>query len=73
MCQFPRSPLYKPTGPLLLLATVPTALFLLCHDRLALADDYFDPAALEVTDPQQKTADLHYFEKMAASSPVRTR
>lgn len=69
MCQFPRSPLYKPTGPLLLLATVPTALFLLCHYRLALADDYFDPAALEVTDPQQKTADLHYFEKNGGQQP----
>lgn len=56
-------------GATVLLATVPTVLFLLCHQRLALADDYFDPAALEVTDPQQKTADLHYFEKDGGQQP----
>ena len=69
MCPFPRSHSYTTMDKALLLATVPTALFLLCHHRLALADDYFDPAALEVTDPQQKTADLHYFEKNGGQQP----
>lgn len=63
------SPQHAPVRTTLLLATVPTVLFLLCHHRLALADDYFDPAALEVTDPQQKTADLHYFEKNGGQQP----
>jgi P pilus assembly protein, porin PapC len=52
-----------------MLVTVPTVLFSLCHHRLAHADDYFDPAALEISDPQQKTADLHYFEKSGGQQP----
>lgn len=45
----------------LLLATIPGVLLLFCDQRQAWADDYFDPAALELRDPQQKLADLHYF------------
>ncbi|WP_408639700.1 fimbria/pilus outer membrane usher protein [Dryocola boscaweniae] len=56
-------------GTALLLATMPTALMLMSHSRLALADDYFDPAALEFSDRQQKTADLHYFSKAGGQQP----
>ena len=52
-----------------LLACVPTALFLLCYYPCARAEDYFDPAALELSDPQQKTADLHYFAKPGGQQP----
>lgn len=53
----------------LLLATLPTVIILLLHQRLAWADDYFDPAALELSDPQQKMADLHYFAKAGGQQP----
>lgn len=56
-------------GAGLLLACVPTALLLLCNNGAALADDYFDPAALELSDPQQQMADLHYFEKAGGQQP----
>ena len=68
-------PVKKRTVPLstdsttLLLATVPTLLLLLCYQRLAWADDYFDPAALELRDPQQKLADLHYFANAGGQQP----
>ncbi|MEG1213126.1 MAG: fimbria/pilus outer membrane usher protein [Leclercia sp.] len=58
-----------PSGSALLLATVPTALFVLCAPELARADDYFDPAALELSSPQQKTADLHYFASAGGQLP----
>lgn len=58
-------------GAGLLLACVPTALLLLCNNGAALADDYFDPAALELSDPQQQMADLHYFEKAGGQQPGR--
>jgi outer membrane usher protein len=58
-----------PSGTALFLATVPTALFLLCHSALALADDYFDPAALEFANPQQKTVNLSYFAKAGGQLP----
>ncbi|MFU0884724.1 fimbria/pilus outer membrane usher protein [Kluyvera sichuanensis] len=54
-----------------LLACVPTALLLLCYHAPARADDYFDPAAVELSDPQQKTADLHYFAKSGGQQPGR--
>ncbi|VUS43424.1 fimbria/pilus outer membrane usher protein [Klebsiella pasteurii] len=54
------SAIAAPTGGILLL---PTALILLCQSGIARAEDYFDPAALEFANPQQKTADLHYFAK----------
>ncbi|WP_333609847.1 fimbria/pilus outer membrane usher protein [Pantoea piersonii] len=37
--------------------------------RIALADDYFDPAALEFSSEQQKTADLHYFSRQGGELP----
>ncbi len=46
-------------GRALALATVPTMMFCLSPLNWALADDYFDPAALEFADPQQQTSDLH--------------
>lgn len=55
-----------PTGGILLL---PTALFLLYQSGIARAEDYFDPAALEFANPQQKTADLHYFAKAGGQQP----
>ncbi|HAT1681992.1 TPA: fimbrial biogenesis outer membrane usher protein [Klebsiella oxytoca] len=58
-----------PTGGISLLATVPTALFLLCQSGIARADEYFDPAALEFANPQQKTADLRYFAKSGGQQP----
>ncbi|HCB1502201.1 TPA: fimbrial biogenesis outer membrane usher protein [Klebsiella michiganensis] len=63
------SAIVAPTGGFLLLATVPTALFLLCQSCPVRADDYFDPAALEFANPQQKTADLHYFAKSGGQQP----
>lgn len=56
-------------GVSVLLACVPTALFALCYTHSAWADDYFDPAAVELSDPQQKTADLHYFAKSGGQQP----
>ncbi len=57
------------SGGALLLATVPTALFMLCRPGLVRAEDYFDPAALELSSPQQKTADLHYFASAGGQQP----
>lgn len=53
----------------LLLATMPTALLFMSCSGPVLADDYFDPAALEFSDQQQKTADLHYFSKTGGQLP----
>lgn len=52
-----------------LLACLPTALLLLGYHNAAQADDYFDPAAVELSDPQQKTVDLHYFAKSGGQQP----
>ena len=60
------SAIAAPTGGILLL---PTALFLLYQSGIARAEDYFDPAALEFANPQQKTADLHYFAKAGGQQP----
>lgn len=60
------SAIATPTGGILLL---PTAIFLLCQSGIARAEDYFDPAALEFANPQQKTADLHYFAKSGGQQP----
>lgn len=60
------SAIAAPTGGILLL---PTALILLCQSGIARAEDYFDPAALEFANPQQKTADLHYFAKSGGQQP----
>lgn len=56
-------------GRALALATVPTMMFCLSPLNRALADDYFDPAALEFADPQQQTSDLHYFAKPGGQQP----
>ncbi|WP_368542793.1 fimbria/pilus outer membrane usher protein [Enterobacter soli] len=37
--------------------------------RTGLADDYFDPAALELSSSDQKTADLHYFSQKGGQMP----
>ncbi len=50
-------------------AALPTLLFFLCQSATAWADDYFDPAALEFANPQQKMADLHYFAKSGGQQP----
>lgn len=55
----------------ILLACLPTALWLLCYSSATKADDYFDPAAVELSDPQQKTVDLHYFAKSGGQQPGR--
>lgn len=60
------SAIATPSGGILLL---PTAIFLLCQSGIARAEDYFDPAALEFANPQQKTADLHYFAKSGGQQP----
>ncbi len=44
-------------GRAVALATVPTMMFCLSPLSRALADDYFDPAALEFADPQQQTSE----------------
>ncbi|ROS22885.1 outer membrane usher protein [Raoultella terrigena] len=64
-----RSVMKVPSGGMLALATVPTLLFTLCQSGAARADDYFDPAALEFANPQQKTADLRYFAKSGGQQP----
>ena len=56
-------------GRAVALATVPTMMFCLSPLSRALADDYFDPAALEFADPQQQTSDLHYFAKPGGQQP----
>lgn len=57
-----------PTGGISLLATVPTALFLLCQSGIARADEYFDPAALEFANPQQRPLTYAILQNQAASS-----
>lgn len=47
----------------------PVLLFFLCQSGTSRADDYFDPAALEFANPQQKMADLHYFAKSGGQQP----
>ncbi|TLU70420.1 fimbrial biogenesis outer membrane usher protein [Enterobacter sp. MF024] len=42
---------------------------MLCRPGLVRAEDYFDPAALELSSPQQKTADLHYFASAGGQQP----
>ena len=56
-------------GRAVALATVPTMMFCLSPLGRAMADDYFDPAALEFADPQQQTSDLHYFAKPGGQQP----
>ncbi len=56
-------------GRALALATLPTMICCLSPLSRALADDYFDPAALEFADPQQQTSDLHYFAKPGGQQP----
>ncbi|VTN81131.1 type 1 fimbriae anchoring protein FimD [Klebsiella pneumoniae] len=56
-------------GRAVALATVPTMMFCLSPLSRAMADDYFDPAALEFADPQQQTSDLHYFAKPGGQQP----
>jgi outer membrane usher protein len=55
-------------GRAVALATVPTMMFCLSPLSRAMADDYFDLAALEFADPQQQTSDLHFSPNPAASS-----
>ncbi|EIM35667.1 fimbrial biogenesis outer membrane usher protein [Enterobacter cloacae subsp. cloacae GS1] len=38
-------------------------MLLLSFSRAGMAEDYFDPAALELSSTEQKTADLHYFSR----------
>lgn len=41
----------------------PLSVLLLSFSRAGMAEDYFDPAALELSSTEQKTADLHYFSE----------
>lgn len=56
-----RTVLLSADSATLLLTIIPGVLLLFCDQRQAWADDYFDPAALELRDSQQKLADLRYF------------
>lgn len=58
-----------PFGDSRLFASLPPLLCLLCQSASVSADDYFDPAALEFANPQQKMADLHYFAKSGGQQP----
>ncbi|MGK3142212.1 fimbria/pilus outer membrane usher protein [Pantoea sp. C2G6] len=52
------------------LAGVPgLALLILCPLRVARADDYFNPAALEFSSDQHNAADLHYFAREGGQQP----
>ncbi|MEZ3501208.1 fimbrial biogenesis outer membrane usher protein [Pantoea sp. KPR_PJ] len=42
---------------------------LISPGRNAFAEDYFNPAALEFSSAQQKTADLHYFSREGGEQP----
>ncbi|WP_455427066.1 fimbria/pilus outer membrane usher protein [Dryocola sp. LX212] len=44
-------------------------LSIFCLPRSVFADDYFDPAALEITGDQQKASDLSYFSERGGQSP----
>lgn len=52
-----------------LLRYAPLPVLLLSVSRTVLAEDYFDPAALELSSSEQKTADLHYFSKKGGQMP----
>ncbi len=49
--------------------TAVTLLLLFADLQPAQAGDYFDPAALEITDPLQKAADLRYFARQGGQLP----
>lgn len=51
------------------LAGLPGVLMLMSPARTAFAEDYFNPAALEFSSQQQKTADLHYFSREGGEQP----
>ncbi|EKI0254479.1 fimbrial biogenesis outer membrane usher protein [Enterobacter asburiae] len=52
-----------------LLRYAPISVLLLGFSRTGLAEDYFDPAALELSSSEQKTADLHYFSEKGGQMP----
>lgn len=64
-----RTVLLSADSATLLLTIIHGVLLLFCDQRQAWADDYFDPAALELRDPQQKLADLRYFAKAGGQQP----
>ncbi len=47
----------------------PLSVLLLSFSRTGWAEDYFDPAALELSSAEQKTADLHYFSEKGGQMP----
>ncbi|WP_239689155.1 hypothetical protein [Enterobacter cloacae] len=47
----------------------PLSVLLLSISRTGWAEDYFDPAALELSSAEQKTADLHYFSEKGGQMP----
>ena len=51
--------------PFRLFRYAPLSVLLLSFSRAGMAEDYFDPAALELSSTEQKTADLHYFSERA--------
>ncbi len=44
-------------------------LLMLSFSRAGFAEDYFDPAALELSTSEQKMADLHYFSRQGGQMP----
>ncbi|WP_421511224.1 fimbria/pilus outer membrane usher protein [Enterobacter sp. JS8-1] len=52
-----------------LLRYAPIPVLLFSFSRTGLAEDYFDPAALELSSSEQKTADLHYFSRKGGQMP----
>lgn len=44
-------------------------LLILCHSQAGLTEDYFDPAALELSSSEQERADLSYFSRQGGQMP----
>ena len=55
--------------PFRLFRYAPLSVLLLSFSRAGMAEDYFDPAALELSSTEQKTADLHYFSEKGGQMP----
>ncbi|WP_410725622.1 fimbria/pilus outer membrane usher protein [Citrobacter portucalensis] len=52
-------------------ASISSSMMLLGYNAPVLADDYFDPAAIELSDSTQKMVDLHYFSNPGGQLPGR--
>ncbi len=65
----PPTPSLFKTMPFRLFCYAPLSVLLLSFSRTGMAEDYFDPAALELSSTEQKTADLHYFSEKGGQMP----